>query len=69
MATTFEDIQVIGLSERFAGSVPGPQTELTPEQVEKVDQLKSLIVEVGDVTFDTEIDILIVKMTEILDRE
>jgi len=68
MATTFDDTEVIGRAERFVGSIPGPQIELTSEQAAKVAQLESLIEEVGEVSFDTEIDILIALMTEIRDR-
>jgi len=68
MATTFDDTEVIGRAERFVGGIPGPQIELTSEQAAKVAQLESLIEEVGEVSFDTEIDILIALMTEIRDR-
>ena len=67
MAFSFEDTQVINRSDWFSGNVPGPQLSLTDAQQAKLDQLNALIVEVGDIDFDTEIDLLIQKMTEIRD--
>ena len=43
--------------------------QFTPEQEAKLSELKSLIQEVGDLTFDKEVDVLIAAMTEIRDRE
>ena len=68
MSITFDDSQVINKSEWFVGKFPGPEGNLSPEQEAKLNQLKTLISEVGELTFDQEIDILIASMTEIRDR-
>ncbi len=69
MAITFEDSQVINRSEWFVGGFPGPGQELTPEQQVKMDSLKSLLSDVGEMTLDEELDVLIAAMTEIRDRQ
>jgi hypothetical protein len=65
MSMSFEDSEVINRSQWFIGRYPGPGATLTPEQEAKLAQLKSLSSEVGELTFDEEIDILIIAMTEI----
>jgi len=67
MSISFEDSQVISRSEWFIGKYPGPVMTLTPEQEAKLAQLKLLSDEVGELTFDEEVDILIIAMTEIRD--
>lgn len=69
MSMSFEDSQVINRSEWFVGGFPGPGQELTPEQQAKMDLLESLLSEVGELTFDEEVDVLIVAMTGIRDGE
>ncbi len=69
MSMSFEDSQVINRSEWFVGKYPGPGQELTPEQQAKMDLLESLLSEVGELTFDEEVDVLIVAMTGIRDGE
>ena len=69
MALTFEDTEVINRSDWFVGKIFPPQMQFTPEQEAKLSELKSLIQEVGDLTFDQEVDVLIAAMTEIRDRE
>ncbi len=68
MSMSFEDIEVVNRSEWFIGRYPGPGATLTPEQEAKLAQLKSLSNEVGELSFDEEIDVLIIAMTEIRDR-
>ena len=69
MSMSFEDSEVINRSQWFIGRYPGPGATLAPEPGAKLAQLKSLSNEIGELTFDEEIDILITAMTEIRDRE
>jgi hypothetical protein len=61
----FKDSQVIERAGFFSNAYPAPGVPLTPEQEAKLEQLIVLVEEVGAVPFDTEIDILIIAMTEI----
>jgi hypothetical protein len=65
MSISFEDSEIIHRSQWFIGTYPGPGGTLTPEQEAKLALLKLLYGEVGELTFDEEIDILIIAMTEI----
>ena len=64
----FEDTQVVNKSFHFVRNRPFPQEVLTSEQEAKKAQLVELTNEVGVVSFDTEVDVLIAAMTEIRDR-
>ncbi len=64
----FTDTQIIERSATVGNAMPLGEDPLTPEQEAKLEQLRALVVEVGEVSFDTEIDILIALMTEIRDR-
>jgi len=65
----FRDISVIDKSRQFADTVSGPPADsLTPAQLVKLNNLEGLIEDVGDPSFDTEVDVLIAAMTEIRDR-
>ena len=65
----FIDTQIIKASYYFSTEMPRPDIPLTSEQEEKLEQLRALVEEVGPVSFDTEVDVLIAAMTEIRDRE
>ena len=64
----FTDTQVIERSATGGNAMPLGEDPLTPEQEAKLEQFRALVGEVGEVSFDTEIDILIALMTEIRDR-
>ena len=64
----FRDMRVIEVSSSFSTEMPRPDVPLTPEQEAKLEQLRVLVDEVGKVSFDTEVDVLIAAMTEIRDR-
>ena len=64
----FRDMRVIEVSSSFSTEMPRPDAPLTPEQGAKLEQLRVLVGEVGEVSFDTEVDVLIAAMTEIRDR-
>ena len=64
----FRDMRVIEVSSSFSTEMPRPDVPLTPEQETKLEQLRVLVDEVGKVSFDTEVDVLIAAMTEIRDR-
>ena len=64
----FRDTQIIEKSYAFSTDMPRPEAPITPEQEAKLEQLRVLVEEVGEVSFDTEVDVLIAAMTEIRDR-
>jgi hypothetical protein len=64
----FIDTLIIEVSSSFSTEMPRPNIPLTPEQEAKLEQLRVLVEEVGEVSFDTEVDVLIAAMTEIRDR-
>ena len=66
----FNDTAIINRTRYFVDAMQEPTVSglLTDAQQGKLATLDSLLTEVGDVEFDTEIDILIALMTEIRDR-
>jgi hypothetical protein len=66
----FLDTTIINRSRSFADTMASPAIEvlLTDAQKAKVSTLAGLLTDVGNMDFDTEIDILISLMTEIRDR-